>query len=80
MLKFPQSSVARQVRWIEYAWGHKPLMMTSVCVISGAGSQLSTAVAVPVEAGSVEASQSMDTFPGQFITGSVLSLKVIIWV
>lgn len=47
--------------------------------MTGAGEQLSTAVAVPVPAGKVLPVQAMVRFGGQVITGGVLSSMVISW-
>jgi hypothetical protein len=46
--------------------------------MTGDGSQLSVAVAVPVLAGSVEASQLIVKLKGQMITGAVISCTVIV--
>ena len=53
-------------------------VVTSTEVKTGEGSQLSVAVAVPVLAGSDEASQLIVTSAGQVITGLVTSCTVII--
>ncbi len=45
--------------------------------MTGAGEQLSTAVAVPVPAGKVLPVHAMVRFGGQVITGGVLSSMVI---
>ena len=47
--------------------------------MSASAVQLSVAVAVPVEAGSVEASHSTVTSAGRVIAGGVLSWIVIVW-
>ena len=55
-------------------------MLTSldVIVMLPAGVQLSVAVAVPVPAGVLSASQLIVTFAGQVITGLVISCTVIV--
>ena len=50
-----------------------------VIVIFPTGVQISVAVAVPVLAGSVEASQLIVISAGQVITGLVISCTVITW-
>ena len=47
--------------------------------ITGAASQLSVAVAVPVFAGKEEALQLIVIFAGHVITGAVISCTVIVW-
>jgi hypothetical protein len=73
VLKFEQSSVARQVRVITYEFAQLPAVVTSVYVIKGATVQLSVAVAVPVPAGSTDASQLIVISAGHVITGAVIS-------
>jgi hypothetical protein len=53
--------------------GHIPPTVTSLNVISGAGSQLSVAVAVPVFAGKVLAVHCIVMLGGQVITGGISS-------
>ena len=57
-------------------------MLTSLDVIDilPTGVHISVAVAVPVFAGSVDASQLTVTSIGQVITGAVTSCTVIVWV
>ena len=55
-------------------------MLASLYVITGDGSQLSVAVAVPVFAGNVEASQLMVLSDGHVITGLVTSCTVMVCV
>jgi hypothetical protein len=50
-----------------------------VTAIFPTGVQISVAVAVPVLAGSVEASQLIVKLKGQVITGAVISCTVIVW-
>jgi hypothetical protein len=52
--------------------------MASLYVMTGAGSQLSVAVAVPVLEGREELWQLIVTFPGQVMTGGVMSWTVIV--
>ena len=49
LLEFPQSSVARHVLVIVYACGHPVVTVTSVDVMATTKSQLSVAVAVPLD-------------------------------
>ena len=49
LLEFPQSSVARHVLVIVYACGHPVATVTSVDVMATTKSQLSVAVAVPLD-------------------------------
>jgi len=49
-------------------------------VIFPIGAQLSVAVAVPVLAGSDEASQLIVMSAGQVITGLVISCTVMVWI
>ena len=49
LLEFPQSSVARHVLVIVYACGHPVATVTSVEVMATTKSQLSVAVAVPLD-------------------------------
>jgi hypothetical protein len=48
-------------------------------VITGDGSQLSVAVAVPVLDGSIGSWQFTVIFAGQVITGGVISCTVMVW-
>lgn len=59
--------------------GQSPPTDTSVKFTSGAGSQLSVAVADPVFGGNVLAVHSMVTLGGQEITGAVSSVTMITW-
>ena len=54
-------------------------MLTSPDVMTGTGSQLSVAVADPVFAGALDASQLIVILAGQVITGAVTSWTVMIW-
>ena len=56
-----------------YACGQDPATVTFEEVMIGLPSQLSVAVAVPVVAGNVLDVQSMVTFAGQVISGTVVS-------
>jgi hypothetical protein len=59
---------------------HDPAVIASVNVIVGAGSQLSTAVALPpVAAGSLESLQLIVIFTGIVRTGEVMSCILIVW-
>ena len=78
VLKFPQSSVALQVRVIVLSCAQAPATVTSVKVTSGVPSQLSVAVAEPVLAGNVLAVHWMVTFAGQVTTGATLSSTKIV--
>ena len=49
LLEFPQSSVARHVLVMVYACGHPVATVTSVDVMATTKSQLSVAVAVPLD-------------------------------
>lgn len=79
VLELPQSSVATHVRVMVLSCGQDAPVVISVKVISGAGSQLSVAVAVPVAGGKVLAVQAMVMFGGHVITGGVSSCTRIIW-
>src|SRR5215216_7134027 len=82
LLELPQSSVARQVRVIVYSCGHAPPTVTSVEVIATIRSQLSVAVAVPLDPpGAVLAVHWIVMFGGQKVmTGGVLSSTTIVCV
>ena len=73
LLELPQSSEANQVRVTVDICAQPPPADASVKVIIGVPSQASVAVAVPVLAGTVRASQSIVTFGGQLMIGGVLS-------
>lgn len=77
-LKFPQSSVAVQVRVMVPSCGHKPTRNESEKLIVGTPSQLSVAVAVPVMTGNVPEVHSIVTLLGQVMTGGKLSSTCII--
>ena len=79
-LEFPQSSVATHVLVIVCASGQFPPEVTSEKVIVGVPSQLSVAVAVPVEPGAVLSLQLIVTFAGQVMAGAVLSSTNIVCV
>src|SRR5258706_14593 len=74
-----EASVAFQVRWMP-AW---PVQLAasgaSLWLITGALSQLSVAVALPVLAGSLEAPHCSCTLAGQVMTGAVVSTKGMVW-
>ena len=55
-----------------------PAAVLSLCVIAGAVSQLSEAVADPVAPGAVEVPHSTVTFAGHVMTGAVLSTTLIV--
>ena len=55
-----------------------PATTTSVKATSGAESQLSLAVAVPVAAGNVLVKHAIVTFAGQVTTGATLSSTTIV--
>jgi hypothetical protein len=73
VLKLPQLSFAFQVLLMVYLPGQIPGIVKSVKVITGARSQLSVAVAVPVLSGNCESWQLMVMLLGQVITGIVMS-------
>lgn len=77
LLALPQLSVAVQVRVMTTAHGLE-LLVASAKVITGAGSQLSVAVAVPVVAGVDASSQFMVRSTGHVITGTVISWTVMV--
>ena len=81
VLLLPQASVAVQVRLMVYSCGQTiEAVVTSLKVTTGAGSQLSVAVAFPVLAGNVLAVHSMVIFAGQSVmTGAVLSSTTMVW-
>jgi hypothetical protein len=81
LLELPQSSIARQVRVIVNSWGQAPAVATSVEVMVTDASQLSVAVAVPLEPpGAVLAVHWIVILGGQnVITGGVLSSTKIVW-
>ena len=68
-----QLSVAVHVREMVYVPAQAPAVVTSAKEITGAGSQLSVAVAVPRVAGVLGSSQLMVRSAGQVITGGVIS-------
>ena len=70
---FPQLSVAVQVRVTTKLPAQLPGVVASAKVITGATSQLSVAVAKPVEAGTEGSSQLITTSTGQVIEGAVIS-------
>jgi len=74
----PQSSVAVQVRVMTDSLAQEPAATLSLAEITGAGSQLSVAAAVPVPAAAVAASHSTVTFAGQVTSGAVVSTMVIV--
>jgi hypothetical protein len=76
----PQLSVAFQVRVITCPPAQVPGVSTSVKVMTGAGSQLSVAVALPLAAGVTGSWQLIVTSAGQVMTGGVLSCIVIVWI
>ena len=63
-----------------YLPGQLPGVIASAEVITGARSQLSVAVAVPVLAGRLDAVILMVTGAGQVMTGGEISRTVIVWV
>ena len=78
VLKFPQLSVAFQVREMTWFPVQLPAAVTSEYVITGDGSQLSVAVAIPVVPGEEDVLQLMVISDGQLITGAVRSRMVIV--
>jgi hypothetical protein len=62
-----------------YSSAQLPAAVTSLEVITGAGSQLSVAVADPVNVGVVPDVQSITVSTGQTITGRIVSWTVMIW-
>src|SRR5512137_2456092 len=78
VLALPQLSVAVQVRVITTAHGFV-LSLASAKVITGAGSQLSVAVAVPVLPGRIGSWQLMVMAGGHVITEAVTSATVTVW-
>ncbi len=62
-----------------YSIGFTPATVTSEYVMTGAGLQLSIAVAVPVLAGKVLPVHATVIFAGQVMTGGVLSSIVMSW-
>ena len=76
----PQSSVAVQVRVMVDALAQEPVPTLSLAETTGAGSQLSVAVALPVPETAVEASHSTVTFAGHVMTGAVESSSTVtVW-
>jgi len=73
VLILPQASADCQVLRIRAFPVQAPGVLESVYEISGAGSQLSIAVALPVTEGSEALSQLMVMSAGQLITGAVVS-------
>src|SRR5439155_1403714 len=78
-LLLPAQSVAVQVRVMTLVLGQLPATVLSLCVITGAGSQLSVAVALPVAVGSLELLHWTVASGGQVITGAVLSTTLMVW-
>ena len=77
VLKLPQLSVAFQVRVMTWLPAQLPGASESVEVMLATPLQSSTAVAVPVAAGSVEEVQLTVVSGGQVMTGGVVSVTVI---
>jgi hypothetical protein len=75
----PQVSVAVQVRVIVLVSGQLLDVMLSAKLMTGALSQLSVAVALPVAAGALEASHSIVTLAGQVMAGALLSTTLMAW-
>lgn len=75
----PHVSDAVQVRLIVYPFGVGPLVVTSLKVTSGEGSQESNNVGVPVLSGKVFSMHSIVTSAGQVIVGGAVSSIVMIW-
>ena len=67
MLEFPHVSVEVQVRFITYSSTQLPATLTSDHATDGVGSHASSAVAVPVAAGSVLATHEMVVFAGYIL-------------
>ena len=70
--------MAFHVRVMVLSWGHPAAIVTSVKVMTGAPSQLSVAVAVPVLAGNVLAVHNTVIFGGQVIDGPLLSFTKMV--
>ena len=79
-IELPHASVAVHVRVIVDSCGQAPGAVASMKVTTGAGSQLSVAVAMPVAAGALEASHSTVAVIGTVITGSVVSTTLMVCV
>src|SRR2546427_8374829 len=77
-LLLPAQSVAVQVRVMTLVLGQLPGTVLSLCVITGVGSQLSVAVALPVTIGSLEVLHWTVVSGGQLITGAVVSTTVMV--
>ena len=73
----PQSSVAVQVRVMTLACGQVPSATLSLWMITGAGSQLSVAVALLVAVELLSASHSTVVFAGQVMPGAVVCTAVM---
>ena len=80
VLELPQLSVAVQVRVMTWLPAQLPAAVTSLCVTLATPLQSSTAVAVPVSAGTVEAVQSTVLLAGQVIVGGCVSVTVMVCV
>src|SRR5687768_2175261 len=78
-LLLPAQSVAVQVRVMTEVLGQAPGAVLSVKVITGAGSQLSVAVALPVTLGSLGVLHWTVASAGQLITGAVVSTTLMVW-
>src|SRR5207253_11196311 len=78
-LLLPAQSVAVQVRVMTVVVGQVPGAVLSLCVITGVGSQLSVAVALPVTIGSLEVLHWTVASGGQVITGAVVSTTLMVW-
>src|SRR5687768_18524318 len=77
-LLLPAQSVAVQVRVMTEVLGQAPGAVLSVKVITGAGSQLSVAVALPVTLGSLGVLHWTVASGGQLITGAVVSTTLMV--
>src|SRR5438128_5569922 len=77
-LLLPAQSVAVQVRVMTLVLRDALPILLSVCVITGAGSQLSVAVALPVAVGSLEVLHWTVASGGQVITGAVVSTTLMV--
>ena len=77
-VELPHASVAVQVREIVASSPHMPAATLSEKVTVGIPSQLSVAVATPVAAGALSASQSIVVSAGQNITGAESSTIEIV--
>jgi hypothetical protein len=79
LASLPQASLAVQCLVICFIVEQSPATTVSLELITGFGSQLSVAVALPVSAMFVDAPQARIFAGGQVITGLLVSLTVMVW-